>query len=106
MERIQGEIKVGRNRIIQLRDALRAATEDGREVEAIFGRRAKSKAGLHGLVSPRGAAPCLKKRFSLPVKLAVRYRKPPLRVTSWRTNGASRGPATPEKLASAVNCTC
>lgn len=47
IKRIQREIEVGRNRIIQLRDALRAAIEDRREVEAIFGRRSKSKVGLH-----------------------------------------------------------
>ncbi|KAK4120174.1 hypothetical protein N657DRAFT_161739 [Parathielavia appendiculata] len=43
IERIQQEIEVGQNRIIQLRDALRAATEDRREVEAIFGCLSKTK---------------------------------------------------------------
>jgi chromosome segregation ATPase len=47
IERIQREIEADRNRIVRLRDALRAATEDRREVEAIFGRRSKSKVGLH-----------------------------------------------------------
>ncbi|KAG7284856.1 hypothetical protein NEMBOFW57_009471 [Staphylotrichum longicolle] len=45
IERIQREIEVGRNRIIQLRDAIRDATEVRREVEAIFRCRSESKVG-------------------------------------------------------------
>ncbi|KAM7184570.1 hypothetical protein V8F33_012906 [Rhypophila sp. PSN 637] len=56
IERIQREIEAGRNRIIQLRDALRAATEDRREVETIFGRRSKSK-GNSTLVPPFPTSP-------------------------------------------------
>lgn len=47
IERIQREIEVGRIRIIQLRDAIRAAAEVRREVEAIFRCRSESKVGLH-----------------------------------------------------------
>jgi hypothetical protein len=47
IERIQREIEISRDRINQLRNAIRATTEVRREVEAMFRCRSKSKVGLH-----------------------------------------------------------